>query len=337
MTVAGSTIEATSPLRNTITESCIAHTTLNQESNILEESSHTSAGLDNLGRNSIPETQTPPSNSPKERLSRPITSPMELDAHQSPSHSPPSNMTPDTPREGDLSSNNNMKHAFSNVILNSDNPDRPMDISNSTLLPHTSSSPAPAPHQTAVSRIPIKNSEIDDIVTRQQTLQSQIHETNHKQRVRGFALIRRLLTIRAKLNNGVENQQRVTPTPSLPSLDYHIARYDAKIRRDQSDTESNRSKLPSSHSDKSNCDMFHSGDRPLYRGQTEPAPETDESDLESEVGFTNDKIGAEQKKIRQREKMEEQRTALIEAKRVWLIKSINRCSKVSKTLQVQFF
>ena len=176
-----------------------------------------------------------------------------------------------------------------------------------------------AEHQPAAAPLPgavrpkkyIKDGDIVDIETRQQTLQQQIYETTSKQQQRSLALISRLLAIRSMVNNGTENEQRITPSLS------RAANFD--------DGPIIRSKLPSVQSE-SSLDQFRMG--------SDPTPETDESDLESEVGFTNDKIGVEQKKIRQREKLEEQKTALIEAKRVWLIKSINRCTKMSKTLQV---
>lgn len=66
------------------------------------------------------------------------------------------------------------------------------------------------------------------------------------------------------------------------------------------------------------------------------ASETDQSDAESESAFNSEKIGSEHRQIRQRERLEEQRTAKIEAKRVWLIKSIQKCSKTQNLLQVSF-
>ena len=56
--------------------------------------------------------------------------------------------------------------------------------------------------------------------------------------------------------------------------------------------------------------------------------------MESESAFNSEKIGSEHRQIRQRERLEEQRTAKIEAKRVWLIKSIQKCSRTQNMLQV---
>ena len=64
------------------------------------------------------------------------------------------------------------------------------------------------------------------------------------------------------------------------------------------------------------------------------ASETEESDAESESAFNSEKIGSEHRQIRQRERLEEQRTAKIEARRVWLIKSIQKCSRTQNMLQV---
>ena len=255
----------------------------------------------------IPETQTPPTNSPNLRnpappitppphASTPVVAPAASPPESAPT--PPSHSPADHPKL-----NNNMKHNFSSLII-----DEPPG-GGSHVAEHQ---PAAAPLPGAVRpKKYIKDGDIVDIETRQQTLQQQIYETTSKQQQRSLALISRLLAIRSMVNNGTENEQRITPALS------RAANFD--------DGPIVRSKLPSVQSE-SSLDQFRMG--------SDPTPETDESDLESEVGFTNDKIGVEQKKIRQREKLEEQKTALIEAKRVWLIKSINRCTKMSKTLQV---
>ena len=62
--------------------------------------------------------------------------------------------------------------------------------------------------------------------------------------------------------------------------------------------------------------------------EMEPA-ETDESDIE-EVGFLNDKIGFEQRKIRLREKIEEEKSRKIESRRTWLLRQIQNCKRKRK-------
>jgi hypothetical protein len=64
--------------------------------------------------------------------------------------------------------------------------------------------------------------------------------------------------------------------------------------------------------------------------EMEPA-ETDESDIE-EVGFLNDKIGFEQRKIRLREKIEEEKSRKIESRRTWLLRQIQNCKRKRKAI-----
>ena len=55
-------------------------------------------------------------------------------------------------------------------------------------------------------------------------------------------------------------------------------------------------------------------------------PDTDESDIE-DVDFMNDKIGSEQRRIRHREKLEEDKNRKIESRRTWLLKQIKNCER----------
>ena len=67
----------------------------------------------------------------------------------------------------------------------------------------------------------------------------------------------------------------------------------------------------------------------LVGGSDSETVETDESDIE-EVGFLNDKIGYEQRKIRLREKIEEEKSRKIESRRTWLLRQIQTCKNKRK-------
>ena len=63
-------------------------------------------------------------------------------------------------------------------------------------------------------------------------------------------------------------------------------------------------------------------------------PDTDESDIE-DVDFMNDKIGSEQRRIRHREKLEEDKNRKIESRRTWLLKQIKNCER-KETVRIRF-
>lgn len=63
-------------------------------------------------------------------------------------------------------------------------------------------------------------------------------------------------------------------------------------------------------------------------------PDTDESDIE-DIGFLNDKIGSEQRRIRLREKLEEEKSRKIESRRTWLLKQIQNCEKKQNTIETR--
>ena len=149
-------------------------------------------------------------------------------------------------------------------------------------------------------------------------------DSHEKHAKRGMDLMRRLLQIKSKLNNGTESQSRLLKSGFVFSLENQCSKSSLKHQRE---LENNELEVYEETSSKT-CVKVHKIDS---KSDENEAVETDESDAESEVGFTNDKICAEQK-IRQFEKMEEQRTALIEAKRIWLIKRINLCNKITKDL-----
>lgn len=64
-------------------------------------------------------------------------------------------------------------------------------------------------------------------------------------------------------------------------------------------------------------------------------PDTDESDIE-DVDFMNDKIGSEQRRIRHREKLEEDKNRKIESRRTWLLKQIKNCERKETAIQSRF-
>lgn len=64
-------------------------------------------------------------------------------------------------------------------------------------------------------------------------------------------------------------------------------------------------------------------------------PDTDESDIE-DVDFMNDKIGSEQRRIRHREKLEEDKNRKIESRRTWLLKQIKNCERKETTIESRF-
>ena len=64
-------------------------------------------------------------------------------------------------------------------------------------------------------------------------------------------------------------------------------------------------------------------------------PDTDESDIE-DVDFMNDKIGSEQRRIRHREKLEEDKNRKIESRRTWLLKQIKNCER-KETVRISSF